>query len=108
MKGVSEYQIALVIAVVFLLALLAITMGWLKMSEEDTKDAVQTAGATAGCANDESQCASNPQGSACVHDSVNDKNICGCRAWLGIENNPDCASGKKCDSARGTNYGTCA
>ncbi|MFH1105947.1 MAG: hypothetical protein V1731_01920 [Candidatus Aenigmatarchaeota archaeon] len=108
MKGVSEYNIALVIAVVFLLALLAITLGWLKVMDDDTKEASRTIDASAGCASDESVCASNPQGYACVHDSMNSKNICGCRAWLGIDANPDCATGMKCESAKGTNFGLCA
>lgn len=108
MKGVSEHNIALVIAVVFLLALLAVTMGWLKAADEDTKEASKTLGSIAGCAGDEKQCASSEQGIACVHDSIGDKNVCGCRAWLGISDNPDCVTGKKCVSAKGTNFGICA
>lgn len=102
----SEYNFALMMALVIALVLLALYLGWIKSSGENVERDRNEIISAAGCLAKQDFCG-NTDNKACVH-TVEGKNECGCRAWKGIDNNEDCAAGKKCVSEiRGTNYGKC-
>ncbi|MBI4167767.1 MAG: hypothetical protein HY515_02320 [Candidatus Aenigmarchaeota archaeon] len=104
-KGISEYNLALLMALIVALVLLAFYLGWIKSSGENVERERNKIASQAGClAND--VCKTQDNNKACVY-TYEGKNECGCRAWFGADSNADCATGKKCISPRGTNYGTC-
>ena len=105
MKGISEYTFAIFMGFFIALVLLALMWGWLMDTEEQSERERQKVISAAGCLADD-RCEKQADNKACVH-TIEGENECGCRAWLGIGENPDCAAGKTCVSPRGTNYGIC-
>jgi len=105
-KGIAEYNLALLMALIIALALMALYLGWIKGSGENVERERNKLTSQAGCLVKSDFCGQTDN-KACIH-TYDGKNECGCRAWLGIDSNEDCAPGKKCVSdIRGTNYGKC-
>ncbi|MBI4176848.1 MAG: hypothetical protein HY516_00615 [Candidatus Aenigmarchaeota archaeon] len=104
-KGVSEYNIAVFMSLIIGVVLLAFMILWVKGSEEKQQRERNTVLAAAGCL-ENNVCEKQAFNKACIH-TTDQKNECGCRAWLGVESNEDCGAGKICKSLGGTNYGSC-
>ncbi len=104
-KGISEYNFALLMALVIALVMLAVYLGWIKGSGENMERERNQMVAAAGCLTKSDFCG-NADNKACIN-TYDGKNECGCWAWLGVEANENCGPGKKCVSERGTNYGKC-
>ncbi|MFH0890206.1 MAG: hypothetical protein V1836_03655 [Candidatus Aenigmatarchaeota archaeon] len=105
MKALTEATLAVLIGFIIALVFAFLMLGWVENSGDNIERERSKLASTAGCLTKENACGFDDN-KACVY-TLDGQNACGCRAWLGIDKNGDCAEGKKCSSERGTNYGFC-
>jgi len=106
MKAITERTFAVFVGFIIALVLIYLMSEWVISSGESSERERNQIISAAGCLA-ENNCEHQASNKACIH-TIDGENLCGCRSWKGIENNPDCASGQRCVSPRGANYGSCA